>query len=75
MSKSKLVEMNEKIAENVVNGYEKIEKSVVQGYEKVEKTFVDGCNHVADAFIDEFFTKEGETVEEAKERMKKAAEK
>lgn len=34
MAKSKLVEANEKIAENVVGGYKKMEEGVVGGYKK-----------------------------------------
>lgn len=34
MAKSKLVEVNEKIAEGVVGGYKKIEEGVVGGYKK-----------------------------------------
>lgn len=34
MAKSKLVEANEKIAEEVVGGYKKIEERVVSGYKK-----------------------------------------
>lgn len=58
MAKSKLVEVNEKIAENVVGGYKKIEEGVVGGYKKI-----------ADKFVDNFLTQEGETVEDAKERL------
>lgn len=47
MAKSKLAEVNEKIAEGVVGGF----------------------NKVADKFVDNFLTKEGESVEEAKARM------
>lgn len=69
MAKSKLVEANEKIAEGVVGGYKKIEEGVVQGYKKIEEGAVGGFNKVADKFVDNFLTKEGETVEEAKERL------
>lgn len=60
MAKSKIVKANEKIAEAVVAGYKKIEKSVVSGYTKIE-----------DKFVDTYLTKDGETVEEAKARLKK----
>ena len=60
MAKSKIVKANEKIAEAVVAGYKKIEKSVVSGYTKIE-----------DKFVEAYLTKDGETVEEAKERLKK----
>ena len=59
MAKSKFVKANEKIAERVVGAYEKIESTVVGGYTKIE-----------DAFVDRYLTKDGETVEEAKKRIK-----
>ncbi|MBQ7034751.1 MAG: hypothetical protein IJN34_03340 [Clostridia bacterium] len=60
MAKSKIVQANEKIADAVTGGYKKIEKGVVEGYTKIE-----------DKFVDAYLTKEGETIEEAKERLKK----
>lgn len=60
MEKSKLVETNKKIADAVVGGYKKIEDTVVEGYKKVE-----------DKFVNQYLTKNGETIEEAKERIKK----
>lgn len=59
MAKSKLVKANEKIAEKVTATFEKIEGTVVGGYTKIE-----------DAFVDHYLTKDGETVEEAKVRLK-----
>ena len=80
MSKSKLVQANEKIAKGVTDGYKKIENGVVTGYKKIEEGVtggfkkmeegvVNGFNKVTDKFVDQFLTKEGETVEEAKKRM------
>lgn len=66
---TKLADINEKIAETVVDGYKKIENAVVDGYKSIEKGAVDGFNKVSDKCIDVLFTKEGETVEEAKERL------
>lgn len=60
MAKSKLVKVNEKIAENVVGGYKKIEEGAVGGF-----------NKIADKFVDCFLTKEGESVEEARVRLAK----
>lgn len=60
---AKFAEMNEKIAERVVEGYQKIEDGVVGGF-----------NKMTDKFVDAFLTKEGETVEEAKARMNKERE-
>ena len=71
MAKSKLVAVNEKIADAVVEGYKKIEDGVGGGYKKIEEGAVEGFNKIADKFVDNFLTKEGETVEEAKERLAK----
>ena len=60
MAKSKLIKANEKIAEKVVGTFEKIEDTVVGGYTKIE-----------DAFVDRYLTKDGESIEEAKERLKR----
>ncbi len=59
MSKSKLVKVNEKIAEGVTTGFKKMSDGVVESYTKIE-----------DKFVDHFLTKGGETVEEAKARLK-----
>lgn len=69
MAKSKLVKANEKIAEKVVGGYKKIEDGVVGGYKKIEEGVVGGFTKMSDSFVDQFLTKDGETVEEAKERL------
>lgn len=60
----------EKIAEAVVDGYKKIENSTVNGYKKVENGAVNGFNLMCDKFIEILFAKEGESVEEAKNRLK-----
>ena len=59
MAKSKIVKANEKIAQAVTAGYKKIEQGVVSGYTKIE-----------DKFVEAYLTKDGETVEEAKARLK-----
>ena len=70
MAKSKLVEANEKIAEAVTDGYKKIEKGTVDGYKKIEEGVVKGYTKIEDKFVEQFLTREGETVEEAKKRLK-----
>lgn len=69
MAKSRLAKVNEKIAETVVEGYQKIEDGVVGGYKKIEEGVVGGFNRMTDRFVDSFLTKEGETVEQARERI------
>jgi uncharacterized protein YutE (UPF0331/DUF86 family) len=59
----KLKDVNKKIEETVVNSYKKVEDTVVGGYKKVE-----------DKFVEKFLRKDGETIEEAKERVKKEQE-
>lgn len=59
MAKSKLVKTSQTIADTVVSTYEKIEHTVVGGYTKIE-----------DAFVDRYLTHEGESVEDAKKRLK-----
>ena len=70
MAKSKIVKGTEKVAEVVTKGYKKIENGVVGGYKKVESGVVGGYTKVEDKFVDAFLTKDGETVEEAKARLK-----
>lgn len=70
MEKSKLVKANEKIAETVVGGYKKVEGAVVGGYKKMEGAVVGGYKKMEDAFVGHCLTHEGETVDEAKVRIK-----
>ena len=70
MAKSKLVKANPKIAEVVTDGYKKIEKGVVGGYKKIEQGVVAGYTKIEDKFVDAYLTRKGETVEEAKARLK-----
>ena len=70
MAKSKIVKANEKIAEAVTGGYKKIEKGVVDGYKKIEQGVVGSYTKIEDKFVDAYLTKDGETVEEAKARLK-----
>ena len=59
MATSKLVKTNKKIAEKVTGAFEKIETAVVGSYDKVE-----------DAFVERYLTRDGETVEDAKARLR-----
>ena len=53
----------------VVGGYKAIENGVVNGYKAIENGVVDGFNKMTDKIVEKFLTREGETVEEAKQRM------
>lgn len=69
---SKLHDAAEKIEGAVVGSYKKIEDTVVGSYKKVENTVVSGFTKVTDQFVDAFLTRDGESVEEAKERLTEA---
>ena len=66
---SKIAETNEKIAKNVTEGYKKIENGVVDGYKKIENGVVEGFGKISDKCVEVLFTKEGESVEDAKKRL------
>lgn len=66
---SKFQEFQQKVEETVVGGYKKIEDGVVGGYKKIEDGVVSGYKKVEDHFIDTFLAKDGETTEEARERL------
>ena len=69
MTMSKFTEVNDKIAEKVVEGYKKIENGVVSGYKKIESGAVTGFNKVNDKIIEKVFSKDGESVEDTKKRL------
>lgn len=69
MAKSKLVEVNKKIEQGVVGSYKKIEDGVVGGYKRIEDGVVGGFQKITDKFVDNYLTRDGESVEEAKERL------
>ena len=60
MAKSKIVKAYDKIEDTVVGTYQKIEKGVINSYTKIE-----------DKFVDLYLTKDGESIEDAKARLKK----
>ena len=64
-------EIYQKIEDGVVGTYQKIEDTVVGTYKKIEDGFVGAYRNVEDQFVDHFLTREGETPEEARERLKK----
>lgn len=69
--KIKINKCKQKIEKAVTGGYKKIEDSVTGGYKKIEEGVVGSFNKISDKFVDNFLTREGETVEEAKERLAK----
>ena len=66
---SDLRKANEEIAEAVTGGFRKIEDGVVDGYKKIENTVVGAYQSIEDQFVARYLLHEGETVEQAKERL------
>lgn len=66
---SKFVEANEKIAAAAVRGYRAIETGVVGSYRKIEEVAVTGFGKIVDKCVEKLFAKNGETVEQARERL------
>ena len=63
------VETYKAIEQGIVDTYQKIEDGVVGGYKKMEAGAVSGFQKISDKFIEKFFSREGETVEETKQRL------
>ena len=57
MAKAKIVNVNNKIAETVTDGYRKIEKGVVNSYKTIEKGVVAGYTRIEDRFVNTFLAK------------------
>lgn len=66
---AKIADHLETISETVVRSYEKIESGIVGGYKKMETGAVEGFGKVVDKCVEALFAREGESVEEAKERL------
>ena len=66
-----LADSRDEIAKDVTDAYGSIESGVVGAYEEVEENAVSGFERICDGFIEKFFAKNGESVEEAKDRLEK----
>lgn len=69
MAKSKLPEINEKIAGKVTAGYKKIENTVMGSYKKVEDAVTGTYQKIEDSFVERYLAKDGESCGEAKKRI------
>lgn len=67
---AKLANHVDNMGQAVTGTYKKIEKGVVSGYKSMETNVVRGFQGVCDKCIDVLFAKEGETVEQAKARLR-----
>lgn len=55
----------------VVKGYKAIETGVVKAYKAVETGAVEAYRKVEDTMVDKLFRRDGETIQQAKDRLKK----
>lgn len=67
---AKLADITEKIAESAVCAYQKTESGAVRAYKAVEAAAVNGFNAVTDKCVEVLFAKSGESVAEAKMRLR-----
>lgn len=63
MAKSKLIRINKKITEQITTGFLQIQDAVTGNYQKIE-----------DRFVDRYLTKDGESVSDAKIRLRQEKE-
>ncbi len=54
----------------VTRAYQRVEKAVVGAYQAIESTVVDGYTKIEDAFVKRYLLHKGETVTEAKARLR-----
>lgn len=66
-----MIMSNKNITQGIADGYKKIETGVVDGYKKIENGAVEGFGKVVDKCVEVLFAREGESVEDAKERLSK----
>ena len=66
---AKFADRVERIAEGVTEGYKKIENGVVGGYKKLENGEVEGFGKVTDKCVEVLFARDGESVQDAKNRL------
>lgn len=70
----KIMDDTQALGERVTGGYQKIEAAVVHGYRKMEDVIVSGFGRVCDRWVQALFTREGETVDQAKARLSRKNE-
>ncbi|EHJ52407.1 hypothetical protein [Streptococcus macacae] len=66
-----MANINDKIAKAITKGYETTEHIAVNGYKKTESAAIKGWKKTENFFVGKFFKKNGETTQEAKERLQK----
>lgn len=65
-----MIEVHPMPSSKLISLYRRIETTVVQSYRKIETTAVNGYTKIEDAFVSRYLIHEGETLSEAKARLK-----
>ena len=66
----KFVDANEQIGEILAHGFTKMSDGVVSGYKAIETGVVKGYTAIEDGFVSSFLKHKGETVAQAKARLR-----
>ena len=66
----KFVDANLQFGENLTAGFNKMSEGVVSGYKAIETGVVKGYTAIEDSFVGSFLAREGETVAQAKARLR-----
>ncbi|MBQ9686450.1 MAG: hypothetical protein IJV41_07915 [Oscillospiraceae bacterium] len=66
----KLVGANDRLGRELTVGFGKMSDGVVKGYKVIETGVVTGYTVIEDSFVSRFLTHPGETVAQAKRRLK-----
>ena len=70
MAESKIAKTIENISETACDAYKKVENAVVGNYEKIEQGVVETYTKIEDKFVEAYLSKDGESLEDAKARLK-----
>ncbi|MFS1664227.1 hypothetical protein [Streptococcus sp. zg-JUN1979] len=66
-----LTDKQQQIASKAIATHHNIEKNVIKAYQKTEKVALSSFNNISDKMIRTFFTKDGESLAETKQRLAK----
>jgi hypothetical protein len=71
IAKSSISMTSNRITKSFTHGYKKVEKGVITGYQKTQQAVVNVYAKIEDRFIEAYLTKDNETLQEAKKRLKR----
>lgn len=66
----KFADANLRLGEDLTAGFDRMSGGMVRGYKAIENGVVKGYTAIEDGFVSSFLTREGETVQDAKSRLR-----